>query len=393
MSEPSEPALSDSTAEPALATPKQDANDIDPGTAKSAHRRRLMLFGAFAAFVLLVGVGYGIYYLKTGRYIASTDDAYTQADTTTVSPQIAGYIAQALVTDNEVVTKGQLLALIDDRSYRASFQQAEADVAAATAQIDTVNAQIDLQRSQIEQAVAEVASAQSSLTFANQNNTRFEQLSKIGVAAEQTAEQAHTNLDTQAAALVHNRAALDGAQKQLTVLTAQKEAAQATLQRDQAALIQAQINLGYTRVVAPIDGAIGDRSLRPGLYVEPGAKLMSIVPMQQNIYVVANFKETDLTNMFRGQRAEISVDAFPKVTLHGTIDSLAPGSGATFSLLPPENATGNFTKVVQRVPVKILLSADNPVLDRLRPGLSVEVDVDSRTTPPGPRTTLVELAP
>jgi membrane fusion protein (multidrug efflux system) len=191
---------------------------------------------------------------------------------------------------------------------------------------------------------------------------------------------------------VHDRAQFDAAQKQIAVLAAQKEAAEAALQRDQAAFDRAQIDLGYTHIVAPLDGAVGDRSLRVGAYVQPGAKMMSIVPMAKNIYVIANFKETDLTDMFRGQHAEVSVDAFPSVTLHGTVDGMAPGSGATFSLLPPENATGNFTKIVQRVPVKILLGADNPVLDRLRPGLSVEVSIDSRTTPPGPHTTQVQQA-
>jgi membrane fusion protein (multidrug efflux system) len=383
MAEPSEPSSND----------KGEKQKSDPVAERAARRRRLTLFGAFGLLVLLIGMGYGIYYLKTGRYLSTTDDAYTQADATTVSPQVAGYIAQIFVTDNELVTKGQLLALIDDRTFRATLDQGQADVASAAAQIDTINAQIDMQQSQIAQAVADVAAAQSGLTFAGQNNARYTKLSQIGVAAVQTAQQAHTTLDTQAATLVRDRAALDAAQKQLAVLAAQKETAQATLQHDQAALEEAQINLGYTRIVAPIDGAIGDRSLRVGLYVQPGTKLMSVVPMKQDIYVVANFKETDLSTMFRGQHAEVSIDAFPDVTHHGTVDSLAPGSGATFSLLPPENATGNFTKIVQRVPVKILLDPNDPVLDRLRPGLSVEVEVDSRTTPQGPRTTLVEMPP
>jgi membrane fusion protein, multidrug efflux system len=362
----------------------------NPAKARANKRRRFILFGAFGALVLLVGAGYGIYYLKTGRYIASTDDAYTQSDAITISPQIAGAISEVLVGDNERVVKGQVLAVIDDRTYQAAVEQAQADVASAQAQVATVSAQIDMQQSQIQQAQADVSSARSSLAFAGQNNDRYEKLSELGVAAKQTAQQAHTTLDTQAATLVHNKAGFDSAQKQIEVLTAQRQATQAALLRGEAALDTAKVNLGYTRIVSPIDGAIGDRSLRLGIYVQPGAKLMSVVPMEQDIYVVANFKETDLATMYRGQRAVISIDAFPNATLRGTIDSLAPGSGATFSLLPPENATGNFTKIVQRVPVKVTLDVNDPILDRIRPGLSVEVDVDSRTTPPGERATLVE---
>ncbi|MBV8168822.1 MAG: HlyD family secretion protein, partial [Alphaproteobacteria bacterium] len=170
------------------------------------------------------------------------------------------------------------------------------------------------------------------------------------------------------------------------------EQAVASRQRAEAAREQAQINLDYTTVTAPVDGAVGDRSARVGLYVQPGMTVMTIVPMGRDIYVVANFKETQLARMYRGQRVGLSIDAFPGPTVHGTVDSLAPGSGAVFSLLPPENATGNFTKIVQRVPVKILLD-DDPVLDRLRPGLSVIVNVDVRTTPDGPRSTLAPARP
>ena len=217
-------------------------------------------------------------------------------------------------------------------------------------------------------------------------------MSKTGAASIDTAQQTATALRAQTAALDRSEAALSGAQKQLKVLLTQKEAAEAMLQHNQAALEQAQINLGYATITSPIDGAIGDRSVRAGLYVQPGAQLMTIVPMRKDIYVVANFKETDLTDMYRGQRVDVAIDTFPSAHLRGVVDSLAPGSGSQFSLLPPENATGNFVKIVQRVPVKIWLDSDDDIIDRLRPGLSVEVTVDTRTTPPGRRSTLAEDA-
>jgi membrane fusion protein (multidrug efflux system) len=361
----------------------------DPAKERRRHRIRLVAFAAFGALLLAAGIGYGWYWYTTGRFFESTDDAYTEADSTAISPQVAGTIAALLVTDNQQVRQGDLLLRIDDRPFQAAVDQAKADVASAEAQIASLSAQRNLQLSQIQQAEADVASAQANLTYAEQNNARYAALVRTGAGTRQAAQQAEASLRTQQAALQHSQAVLAAARKQLDVLTTQQAAAQATLERNQATLETAQINLGYTTIRAPIAGAIGDRSARPGLYVQPGTQLMTIVPMRRDVYVVANFKETQLSDMYRGQRVTMSIDAFPGATLHGTVDSLAPGSGAEFSLLPPENATGNFTKIVQRVPVKIILDPHDPVLDRLRPGLSVIVDVDTRTTPPGKRATLV----
>jgi membrane fusion protein, multidrug efflux system len=214
-----------------------------------------------------------------------------------------------------------------------------------------------------------------------------------GAGTVQRAQQAAADLREKQAALQHNQATVEQAQKQIDVLKTQRGVAEATLQRNRAALDQAKLNLGYTAITSPIDGAVGDRSARVGQFVQPGSQLMTIVPMQHGIYVVANFKETQIRRMFRGQTVDIKVDTFPGVHLKGVVDSLAPGSGAQFALLPPENATGNFTKIVQRVPVKILFAGQDPVLAQLRPGLSVTATVDTRTTLPQGAESLVSSGP
>jgi membrane fusion protein, multidrug efflux system len=368
--------------------------DRDNAEAAASRRwRRFVLLAVFGVIVLAAAGIYGWYYVTVGRYIASTDDAYTEADIIAISPQVSGYISQLPVTDNQLVKQGQLLARIDDRTYRAAVDQAAAAVASAKAQIANVAAQMALQRSQITEAEAGVATAEASLKLAQDTDLRYARLHRSGIASEQAAQQADTSSQTQSAALRRAQASLNAANQQMAVLSTQKEVATAGLQRSEAALESAQINLGYTTLVAPADGAVGNRAARVGLYVQPGEQLMFIVPMRRDIYVVANFKETEIGKMFRGQHVRISVDALPNLKLAGRVDSLAPGSGSQFSLLPPENATGNFTKIVQRVPVKILLDPGNASLDQLRPGLSVEASVDTRTTPPGPAMTLVRQGP
>jgi membrane fusion protein (multidrug efflux system) len=342
---------------------------------------------------VLIGAGlFGRYWWETGRFLESTDDSYTAADAATISPRVAGYVTEVDVTDNQSVRAGQVLARLDDRDARAAVDRAVANVAAAEAAIHDLDARLALQQSDIAQQNANIDADQAALTFSQQDYRRYTSLAQSGAGTVQSAQRAAYDIRDKTAHLTHDRAALQAATQQVNVLQAQREQAVASLQADRAALRQAQLNLGYTTMTAPIDGAVGDRSLRLGLYVQPGTAVMQIVPMGQRIYVVANFKETQLAHMARGQKAMVSVDGFPDHALHGVVDSLAPGSGAQFALLPPENATGNFTKIVQRVPVKIRLDAD-PLLDRLRPGLSVEATVDLRTTPPGPVQTLAAATP
>jgi membrane fusion protein (multidrug efflux system) len=320
------------------------------------------------------------YWYTTWRWLEWTDDAYTQADNTAIVPRVSGYISELLVTDNQRVKAGEVLVRIDPCDYQAAVDQAQADVAAAEANVRGLDAQIAEQQAAIEQAHADVASAESDLAFAQQEYARYSTLAKTGAGTVQRAQQAATDLRGKVAALKHNQAALAAAEKQIDVLRTQRAQAQATLKHNRAILDQARLNLGYTVIKAPVDGAVGDRAARVGLYVQPGTQLMTIVPIGTGVYVVANFKETQIGRMFHGEAADFTVDAFPGAHLHGTLDSIAPGSGQVFALLPPENATGNFTKIVQWVPVKILPDpTTDPVLDRIRAGLSVEATVDTRT--------------
>jgi len=362
----------------------------DPERTAQRRRRRLIIIGVIAALLLAAAIGFGWYWHTTLGWLESTDDAYTQADNTIIAPKIAGYVSQVLVADNEAVKAGEPLLRIDPRDYQSALEQAEADVKSAEANIRNIDAQIAAQQSAVEQARADIGSAQANLTFSQQEYARYQELVRSGTGTVQRAQQAAADLREKQAALQHSQATLDQATKQTAVLKTQRDVAEANLLRNRAALQQANLNLGYTSIASPIDGAVGDRSVRVGQYVQPGTQLMTIVPMGARIYVVANFKETQIRRMFRGEAVDITVDTFAGVHLSGHVDSLAPGSGAQFSLLPPENATGNFTKIVQRVPVKILLDQnDNPVLAQLRPGLSVTATVDTRTAPPQGAETLV----
>jgi membrane fusion protein (multidrug efflux system) len=372
---------------------QRDDEDEDPRDAPEARerrrRRRLLIAAIGGALLLIAAIGFGLYWFIELRWLESTDDAYTQADNTIIAPKVSGYISQLFVTDNQVVKAGQLLLRIDPRDYQAAVNQAQADVASAEANIRNIDAQITAQQAVVDQARADIAAAQANLTFSQQEYARYAELVRTGAGTVQRAQQAAADLREKTAALQHNQATLDQAVKQIGVLKTQRGVAEATLQHNRAALDQAKLNLSYTAITSPTEGAVGDRSARIGQYVQPSTQLMTIVPLGNRIYVVANFKETQIRRMFRGEAADITIDSFPGVHLKATVDSLAPGSGAQFALLPPENATGNFTKIVQRVPVKILFASDHPVMAQMRPGLSVIATVDTRTKPPDGAETLV----
>ena len=357
--------------------------------ARRGGRRRWLLMGAVLIAVAAAGA-YGKYWWTTGRFLESTDDAYTQADAVAVAPRVSGYISEVDVTDNQRVSAGQVVARIDERDYRAAQDQARADVVSAAADIRNVDAQIALQQTVITQAQADIVSAQAALDFAQDEYRRYTDLARTGNGTVQRAQQADSDIKKATAGLAHARAALQAAQDQVGVLQAQRSRDVAALARADAAEEQASLNLSYTTLVAPVNGAVGDRAVRLGQFVSPGTRVLDVVPTGRDIYVVANFKETQLRDMWRGESADVAIDMLPGVTLHGHVDSLAPGSGAQFALLPPENATGNFTKIVQRVPVKIVLDTEGPMtLAKLRPGLSVTATVDTRTLPSGPLQTLV----
>jgi membrane fusion protein (multidrug efflux system) len=330
-----------------------------------------------AAIALLAGAAtYGVYYEKTGQYLEATDDAYLQADYTTIAPKVSGYIAAVLVEDNEPVMAGQVLARIDDGDYRTALDQAEADVATAQAEIANIAAQIEQQHAVIEQASAGIASDQAAVTFAKQDSDRYRDLMRDHVGTVQQAQQTESRFLQATAGLQRDRAALTAAQGQIKVLESARTKAQTQLKHSQAAQHQAELNVSYTAIISPIDGTVGARSLRDGQYVQAGTQLMAVVPLQ-SVYVVGNFKETQLTGVKPGQPVEISVDTFPGKTVKGHVDSVAPASGLEFALLPPDNATGNFTKIVQRIPVKIALDPGQPLAGALRPGMSVEPEINT----------------
>ncbi|AWL96898.1 MULTISPECIES: HlyD family secretion protein [Bradyrhizobium] len=331
-----------------------------------------------AALGVAAGADFGHYYLTTGRYLETTDDAYVKADSTIIAPKVSGYIAQVLVSDNQPVTAGQLLAKIDDRDFRAALRQADADVAAGEAAVRNLDAQLALQQPIIEQGIADIAAAEANLKFAQEEQARYDGLMKTGSGTVQRAQQTDAALRASNAQWQHAKSGLLAAERRVDVLTTQR--AQAIAQRDRAAAMeqQAALNLSYTAVTAPVDGTVGARSLRVGQFVQAGTQLMAVVPLDA-VYVVANFKETQLTHVRNGQPVELKIDSFHSTRLKGHVDSLSPASGLEFALLPPDNATGNFTKIVQRVPVKIVLD-DHNLKGLLRPGMSAEPTVDTKAT-------------
>jgi membrane fusion protein, multidrug efflux system len=344
--------------------------------ARPRRLRKLLLVGA--SVLALSGAAYfGWDYWTVGRFHVSTDDAYVKADNITIAPKISGYIGEVLVGDNEQVKSGQLLARIDDRDFRVSVDQAKADVETAKAAITNKQALLLAQQSVIEAARATIGVDRANLTFAEQDDSRYSRLASTGYGSTQNAQQAASRLAAARASVARDTAALESATRQLDVLKAELAQAQATLARAEALLRQAELNLSYTRIVAPADGVVGNRTLRVGQYVQAGTQLMAVVPAAA-AYIIANYKETQLTNVRPGQFATVEVDTFPGVTFKGRVDSIAPASGQEFALLPPDNATGNFTKVVQRIPVKITLERGAALAEELRPGMSVIPTIDTK---------------
>jgi membrane fusion protein (multidrug efflux system) len=338
--------------------------------------RKLLL--VTAAVAVLAGASwYGFEYWTVGRYLVSTDDAYVKADNTTIAPRVSGYLTDVLVGDNERVAAGQVLARIDDRDFKVALDQAKADVAAAKAALASKQAQLDVQQAVIAAAKATIEVDTATQTFAQQENKRYTDLAATGFGSVQNAQAAQSKNASAEAAIQRDNANLASALKQVELLKAEIAQATAAVARATAIEQQAELNLGYTTISAPIDGVVGNRTLRTGQFVQAGTQLMSLVPAS-GAYVVANFKETQLTHVGKGQAVDIEVDMFPGQVVHGHVDSLAPASGQEFALLPPDNATGNFTKVVQRIPVKIAL--DDTAIE-LRPGMSVIPTIATRSQP------------
>jgi membrane fusion protein (multidrug efflux system) len=366
----------------ALANPDDQAPQTvaASGTRSDAgrtNRLRPWLFAVAGVVVLVLSAYYGTQYWTVGRFEVLTDDAYVQADNTTIAPRVSGYLDEVLVGDNERVKAGQILARIDQRDFIVALDQAKADVAASRAAIAGKQVALDIQQSTIEAATATLAVDRATEKFAEQEDKRYSDLASTGYGSAQNAQQAASRIGVARASVARDTAALASAVKQVGLLKAELAQAEAAVARNFAVQQQAELNLGYSTIVSPVDGVVGNRTLRVGQFVQAGTQLMSIVPAADT-YIVGNFKETQLTYVQPGQPAEIEVDTFPGRIAHGHVDSIAPASGQQFALLPPDNATGNFTKIVQRIPVKIILDPGSALSGDLRPGMSVTPTIDTR---------------
>jgi membrane fusion protein (multidrug efflux system) len=340
-----------------VTVPTHGDQPVDAAQGKPSRKRVLIAIGIVA---VVVGVAWGLRWWTVGRFVETTDDAYLKADSVTIAPKVSGYITEVLVDDNQAVAAGAPLARLDARQYQASLDQAKATLDARAADIQRAQAELKQQHANAEQAKAQADVSRVSLTHAEDDVTRYRPLVATGA---ETAERL--------ASLARSATMQIGAtEAQIAQARAQMEAAQAQLN-------QSKLDLDDTTLVSPVAGRVGDRTVRVGQYVQPGTRLMTVVPVQ-SLYLEANFKETQVGRMRVGQPATLHVDALKGTELHGVVESFAPGTGAQFALLPPENATGNFTKIVQRVPVRIRVDTGPETRKVLLPGLSVTVDVDTK---------------
>jgi len=352
------PSPSEPHEEPLWAAGKQRRNGL-------LHRPLVLAIGAV---LLAAALGGGYVYLDYAKHFQSTDDAFVAARQTALAPKVSGYLTAVPVTDNEHVAAGDVIARIDDRDYRIALEQAEAQVAAAQAGIDNIDAQLQVQQAQISANEAQVDQAQAALVFAQQQAQRYQHLAQTGFGTVQNDQQWHSQLHQQEAALRSAQATLKLSQRQIEALKAQRNSALANLAQAQAQRDQAQLNLSYTTVTAAQPGRVVNLSAAVGQFAQPGTNLTMFVPDQ--IWVTANFKEIQLDRMRSGQPVTLQIDAYPERAIRGHVDSVQPGSGTAFSLLPAQNATGNYVKIVQRVPVKIVMD-DAPSDVALGPGMSV----------------------
>jgi len=353
---------------------------LSPGGLAHAPSRKVLKRTALG-LALLAGLtaaaNAGHDYWEVGRFLQSTTNVYVRADYTVVSPKITGHIIEVLVQDNEPVTAGHVVARVDDRDFKVALAQAKADVASDDAELTNLDAQIAQQQSAIDQEKAEIAVGKASLSYAEADNVRYGNLKKSGYGTVQRAEKAEAAMRQKTALLQKSRAGLLMAQRKLDILASERAKAQAQRDRSLAAVQQAELNLSYTSITAAVPGVVGARSLRVGQYVQAGTPLMAVVPLDA-VYIVANYKETQLTHVRAGQRAWVSVDTHPDLTFRARVDSIQSGTGSRFSLLPPENASGNFVKVVQRVPVKLVLEPGQNGHALLVPGMSVVPVIELR---------------
>jgi membrane fusion protein, multidrug efflux system len=351
-------------------------SDSSKGAPRGGRRRRALI-GAAAAVLLAAGAWYGYHFMTVGQYLVSTDDAYVRANATTLAAKVAGYVSAIDVPDNSLVHAGQVIARIDDGDYRLAAQAAADKVATQAATVGRVGEQINAAQAAVAQARAQLASVRAVETRTASELKRQQALASKQFASRQTLEQAKSSHEQAVASVQSAQAALASAIANIGVLEAQQQEAEHQLKELKTAEAKAERDLSFTVIRSPIDGVIGNRAMQVGDYVQPGARLAAVVPLH-DVYVDANFKETQIARLRPGQPVSVSVDALPDHTITGTVASMSPASGSVFSLLPPDNATGNFTKIVQRLPVRIHLPASVTDKRLLRPGMSVVVSVNTK---------------
>ncbi|HXP01136.1 MAG TPA: HlyD family secretion protein [Luteibacter sp.] len=349
---------------------------VAESAAPATGRKKSLKFIALGVVGLAV-VLYGVHWWTTARFIEDTDDAYVGGDITVIGSKVPGYIQAIAVTDNQVVHKGDLLVKIDDRDYRAALEKAEAAVAAQEAALHNLDAVAQLQHSNIAQAQAGLSAAQAEATRSKLDDQRYRDLVGRSAVSVESAQRAQADFQTAHAATERASASVQAAQQQLDVIDTQKRQVEAALAQARAEADIAKLNLSYTELRAPVDGVIGNRRARVGTYAAGGSQMLVVVP-SHGLWVDANFKEDQLARMRVGQEVDVRADVMPGKAFKGHVTSLAPATGAQFSVLPPENATGNFTKIVQRVPVRVTLDGADGELGILRPGLSVTARIDTK---------------
>jgi membrane fusion protein (multidrug efflux system) len=347
------------------------------GALKSNLNWRKAGIAAVALLALGFGAYYGHYWWTAGRYLVTTDDAYVGARNATLSPKVAGYVSDIAFDDNAHVKAGDVLLRVDDGDYRLAAQTAKDHIAVQEATIARLGKQVVAQQAAVDQANAQLASAKAGATRTELELKRQQDLATRQINSRQQLEQAQANYDQAVAQVQSAQAGIESALANVDVLKAQQDEAERTLKQLQTALAKADRDLSFTIIRAPFDGVIGNRAVQVGDYVQPTQRLASLVPLEA-VYIDANFKETQVSQLKPGQPVSLTVDALPGRTLEGRVASFAPASGSVFSLLPPDNATGNFTKIVQRLPVRILVPASVAEQSVLRPGMSVIVKVNTK---------------
>jgi membrane fusion protein, multidrug efflux system len=370
----------------------QEKSDVKTAVPEPKPRRSmkaLWIFGVVLLFVVASAACWFFYYETRGKYFETTNDAYVEADMVTISPKVSGYVDQVFVANNDMVKAGQPLVHIDAREYEAGVAHWTAQVAVAHANTENARALVVEQQAAIEQARAEVALALTEANYASNEVARYEPLVKNGAESAERLTRLHRQSEAATGKLTVAKAALGVAQRRAESLDAQIRQAAAQEESAKAQLTSANVSLDSTTIRASVDGKVGDKTVQLGHFVQAGTRLMSVVPMSE-IYVTANFKETQIGRMQPGQVVDIKVDALPGQKIKGHIASISPGTGAEFSLIPPQNATGNFTKIVQRVPVRIAIEPETEQRRVLVPGLSVTVTADTFSNANGKRDVAVK---